>query len=1027
MNHAAQPDDTAIVSESRIAAYLRGELSSDERARLEAAMDRDPAWLGVLAVLARESSRPAPAPVSESGSMSESAALQLDREHAARIVPGDRVGRYRVDRCIGEGGMGRVWAAVDPQLDRAVAIKVLRTSDPRAQARLVREARALAQLSSPHVVSILDVGTWRGRVFVAMELVDGPDLRQWALAEARPWQAIVEAYVAAGRGLAAAHAVGVIHRDFKPANAMRRSDGRVVVLDFGLAEAVVDPTASSEGGDELLARAASTTAGGTRAYMAPEQRRNEPCTVHSDQFSFCVALFEALHGELPAVTEHGLRRDKPRAQGTWPTSIDRLLEKGLARAPGDRHASMSVLLEGLARALVPRASRRGSLAIAALAAVGAATWLVGRNDRGPCDRSADALAGAFTPDDARAVGDAIAELPAPWSAQTSAGVRTGLTAYGQAWMRAHEAVCRATHGGGDEDVRAHDVRMRCLDRGRARLGALVEVLRDPDIAAASRSILAVNELPSPADCVSLASAAVALPDTPTARAEADAIVADLGRIDALRRAQRWVEADVLAAAAMARAGELGHGPTEADAILAAAGVAQDRGDHPQAERLLREAVLAGEASGHDEAVAIAWNRLTWVVGHELARHDEGRECARRASEWTGRLSRTHRHRIATLRALGWIEHDDGAHEVALGRFAEALALAEAPDESGFVSRDDIALVLNGTGAAALGVGRLEDAERAFARAADELTADLGPDHPDVARVRNNVAALRRANGQPDVAVEIFERNLAVFDGTFGAAHSDAGTTRINLAVALLDLGRFSEAHAHADDAVASLQRALGPDHPTVARALTIRGDAQVQLGRPGGAIADFTAALAIEVEALGTDHPSVAILESNLGDADYAQADLARAEHHQRRALAILEGALGEEHPNVAFVLVGLGLTLRDRGHVDEALALFRRAAAIADPSLLPNAITRVGEILLERGDVAGARAHLERASELQRGIATSDALVGDTLRALARARWAAGDREGARAAAREAITRYEAVADREHADLVRAWMARVE
>ena len=212
--------------------------------------------------------------------------------------PGDmpsRIGRYLVLEELGAGGMGVVYAAYDPELDRKVAIKLMYAESDRGRARrnhamLMREAQALAKLSHPNIVAIHDVGEYAGQVFVAMEFVAGRTVRAWREEAARDWQAVVDVFVQAGRGLMAAHAVGLIHRDVKPDNLLIGDDGRVRVADFGVArhDATLDLEAST-----LIsgARTLATVAGrgariGTPAYMAPEQHDNEGVGPHSDQFSF---------------------------------------------------------------------------------------------------------------------------------------------------------------------------------------------------------------------------------------------------------------------------------------------------------------------------------------------------------------------------------------------------------------------------------------------------------------------------------------------------------------------------------------------------------------------------------------------------------------------------------------------------------------------------------------------------------------------------------------------------------------------
>ena len=251
---------------------------------------------------------------------------------------------------LGAGGMGVVYGAFDPELQRKVALKLVRAelTDAELRARLWREAQAMARIRHPNVITVFDVGTWNGQIFVAMEVIDGWTLSSWQAARSRSVDEILRVFAAGGRGLAAAHAVGLVHRDFKPDNVLIGGDGRVCVTDFGLARAVAmpseieepsSPDATVEG--ELTRQGAVV---GTPAYMAPEQMRGTAPDGRADQFSFCVALFEALYGVRPfpgkslGELERAIfdgDRLRPRRKGV-PASVRRALARGLSYAPTDR-------------------------------------------------------------------------------------------------------------------------------------------------------------------------------------------------------------------------------------------------------------------------------------------------------------------------------------------------------------------------------------------------------------------------------------------------------------------------------------------------------------------------------------------------------------------------------------------------------------------------------------------------------------------------------------------------------------------
>jgi serine/threonine protein kinase len=286
----------------------------------------------------------------------------------ARLFGGEaepvNVGRFQIVRRVGMGGLGVVYAAFDPELHREVALKLVRADrgrgDEQDRSRMLAEARAMARLAHPNVVTVHEVGVHDGRVFVAMELVDGETLRAW-LPEPRGWTETLAVLVAAGRGLAAAHAAGLVHRDLKPDNVLVGRDGRVRVTDFGLAR-----TAAAD--------VLTTALAGTPAYMAPEQHDGLPCTPAADQFSFCVMACEALYGRRPfAGDDPGALAQAKRAGSiaaartgsVVPPRIEQALRRGLAATPDQRWPSVSDLLDALERD--PRRSTRRAVALAVAA------------------------------------------------------------------------------------------------------------------------------------------------------------------------------------------------------------------------------------------------------------------------------------------------------------------------------------------------------------------------------------------------------------------------------------------------------------------------------------------------------------------------------------------------------------------------------------------------------------------------------------------------------------------------------------
>jgi tRNA A-37 threonylcarbamoyl transferase component Bud32 len=316
------------------------------------------------------------------------------------VIAGDTIGRYIILARLGAGGMGVVYTAYDPQLDRKVALKLLRTggiAEAEARSRLIREAQAIAQLSHPNVVAVYDVGSAdTGEVYIAMELVEGETLTAWLGHWDRSWREILELFFQAGRGLSAAHARGLVHRDFKPDNVLVGTDGRVRVTDFGLARSLieqVDELARDHPRPELEALRVTLTATGTvlgtPRYMAPEQLRGADADARSDQFSFCVALYEALYGRHPLpgdsvieIVQHGAAADPPPGDTKVPPAIGRAITRGLDNEPNRRFPTLAALLVELTPPAV-HPGRRGWAAVLggiALVAGGAAAAVVAQSE-----------------------------------------------------------------------------------------------------------------------------------------------------------------------------------------------------------------------------------------------------------------------------------------------------------------------------------------------------------------------------------------------------------------------------------------------------------------------------------------------------------------------------------------------------------------------------------------------------------------------------------------------------------------------
>ncbi|MFO0633159.1 MAG: serine/threonine-protein kinase [Nannocystaceae bacterium] len=462
-----------------------------------------------------------------------------------------RLSRYRLERPLGSGAMGEVWLAQDPELSREVAIKIVRAAEgPRGHAlreRLVREAQSLARLSHPNVVQIFDVGTYRGpqgepSVFLVMELVDGETLAQW-LARPRSWRAVLEAYRQAGAGLAAAHAVGLVHRDFKPTNVfMGRAPGgrvgRVRVGDFGLARAGAAPAVAPVSPRPEVEELAETDEGGltetgavvgTPLYMAPEQHRGETVDARSDQYAFCVSLYEALYrvrpfsGDLAHVLRAKLDRSlvEPAGGSDVPQSVHDVVVRGLAADPAQRWPTMSALLDALA----PSVRRRRPLwiAVGAVSLTLSGLALARARADDACD-GRDRVARAWSATQRAELASAVDSLD---GAVDRMLLEHALDAQADRLREAEVAVCTAQP--------AQAAVARCVGAATAQFDATVQLLVGGSPAILGRAIAQVEALPDPNDCSD-----GALPEVPESLRAREAELSDAtARACERSRARAW--------------------------------------------------------------------------------------------------------------------------------------------------------------------------------------------------------------------------------------------------------------------------------------------------------------------------------------------------------------------------------------------------------------------------------------------------------------------------------------------------------
>jgi len=903
-----------------------------------------------------------------------------------------QMGRYAVLDKLGEGGMGVVLKAYDRELDRQVALKVLHPElDEQFTQRLRREAQAMAKLSHPNVVQVYEVGEIEGRTFVALELVKGQALDKWMRQRPRPsWRECVNVFLQLGAGLAAAHERGLVHRDFKPANAILDDKGRARVLDFGLArrfEGIDDSTSvrtcktktGPSGLDAMLTR--SGTVLGTPAYMPPEQMNGHEADARSDQFSFCVSLYEAVYGERPFAGRTlealmvslagGAVRPVPKGSKI-PGTLRAVLLRGLAVGPAERWSSMEVLLGELRRLVAPR-TRRGlvlGLTVGLLgmgAALGVPEYL---EMQARCSSAEDQLDGVWDEERRQEVEDAVLGTDLSYAADTWARIEPRLDEYAHVWVGKHTEVCEATSVKGEQTEEAMELRMGCLHERKVALAAAVTVLADADATVVEKAVQLVEALPSMDRCDDVERLEhmhqrVPPPEDPLVEQEVQALREQLAGVKAELDAGRYADALEHVEPVAQRAEALGYGPLMAE-VLAQRGDTRQRMDElVAAERDLEQAFTLAAEHGHDAVAVKAVDILTWVVGVRQGRHEPGVVWGRTALALSRGPEVETTAQASSLGNIGNVLQMQGKLEEALTHYHLALAIyQQAFGEQHFY----VAAILGNIGNVLQFQGKLEEALTHYHRALAIYQQAFGKQHSSVALILTNIGHVLQLQGKLEEALTYHQRALAISEQALGKQHSKVADTLTNIGIVLQMQGKLEEALTHHHRALAISEQALGKQHSTGANTLTNIGSVLQMQGKLEEALTHHHRALAIFEQALGKQHPTVATILTNIGIVLQMQGKFEEALTHHHRALAIFEQALGKQHSSVANTLTNIGAVLQMQGKLEEAVTHYHRALAIFEQALgkqhssIAALLTNIGIVLQMQGKLEEALIHHHRA-----------------------------------------------------------------
>lgn len=804
-------------------------------------------------------------------------------------MPGLRVGRYIVNEYVSAGGMGVVYKALDPKLNRTVALKLVRVSQSpdstsRHRARLLREAQALAKLAHPNVVAVHDVGVVDDDVFIAMEYVEGLTLRHWLRDDSHGLEERVEVLLAAGDGLAAAHQAGLLHRDFKPDNIIIGDDGRVRVIDFGLVRAAAgfqsdaddttqpNPDESSTVVSNLsdtLTNAGSVV--GTPAYMAPEQLRGDATDERTDQFSYCITLHEAVYGKHPFP---GLRTGEayervvlpPSHEVAVPKTIRRVLTRGLSLAPEDRFENMQALLMEL------RDRRRGwplsvlaAASVAAVAAVVAVGVTQSSEDKGvTCTGAVDKLEDVWSGEVKQRMRTAFESSGRSYAAEIFSRVVAVLDVYATRWSAMHLDACEDTHVRGEQSPQLLDLRMHCIDRRLAKMRALIAVLTgDPDGGVVDRAPQAVFELQGIGECEDTASLSerVPPPANPHVRQRVTDLRQRVDRAEALLRSGKYAAGVVLAAAAVEPAKQLDYDPLYAQALYILAELQAESGKHDDAVTTLQAAARVAADARDDVLVAKVWNRLLFVVGYKQADH-------KRAAQWAVVADQAVRRADDRPELRASLTSVHGALLARQGKFAEAQKLFEETLEHAARAYEHghpkLAGYEHNLGGSHHAQGHFAQAAVHYNRALEMWQRSFGPNHPKVGFSHNNIGSLALSQGHYAEARKHYTHTLAVWGASLGEQHPNLAHPLNNLANVLRRTEQCDKALDYSKRALAIWETTLGAKHPLVALPLTVLAHCEVTTGSPARGAAYAKRAVAIRTATPGD--------EVELGDAKFALA-----------------------------------------------------------------------------------------------------------------------------------------------------------
>ncbi len=794
---------------------------------------------------------------------------------APALIGGSKIGRYVILHVLGEGAMGQVYAAYDVQLDRKVAIKVLRADlvSTSVRERTLREAKALAKLSHPNVVQVYEVGDHHEQLFLVLEYVRGANLRQWLEQEERSWRQVVDVMIEVGRGLRAAHAIGLVHRDVKPDNILVGSDGRARIADFGLVRAVDDPLPdtdlssssrrnvgsvdatqhapepesksksesgnlgqSSQGarsgsqlawGTPLLTQAGRAI--GTPAYMAPEQHRGYEVDARTDQFGLCASLYEALYGIRPfdggdvkSIRKQAISGEirPPPANSGVPRWIERALIRGLAPAPEDRWPSLDSLLDALRR----NPSRQwwwiGAITLGLVLLAGASYALASHRAElaNRCTGASTQLAEVWGETPKNALATAFKATHDPLATATLPRIERLLDTYSRDWIDRHTQSCEA-HQRGETSPMLLDRTMACLRQRKSELAALVEVLVEAEAGTIENAVLATHNLPNLAACTDSEAllAALPLPDDADAQREVEALRSDLGRALALEGAGRYDEGLELVLALESRVKSVNYLPLSAEYWLREGSLHMWREDFTTAAPILQKAFATGVEAKIDRVAIEAIAKWIFAIGYGLQRISEIEAMQIIGLSLTKRIEHGEELQALLLNNYASAKSNSNDREVTTALYREAISLWQksADEENPQIAFARFNIANNNADFLLC-----NEAEENLQRALREASRSLSNDHPITQYMTLFRCAIPACRGDREEARKCYQERMDFLSQDPSTDLSALGEHFLLAAELILDSGDLEAARAdllhlesllHSGDSIhrAYLQKDIG--------------------------------------------------------------------------------------------------------------------------------------------------------------------------------------------------------------------------